>query len=147
MLGWLLKQSERDMKYAVLYDIGCNMEKGIIKVSYHNFFWMAQFSLFFFQRDLFSDESRAGLLMFGTSVFHAFVHQWSCQIQYNPRLNMDWGLSDGEGMERIWSRLASLISGLRYSTKAHRLAALNLRGQHHNEAGRTNLSTYIYLHL
>ncbi|KAH9809097.1 hypothetical protein DFH28DRAFT_1086914 [Melampsora americana] len=34
MLGWLLKQSEHDRKYAVLYDIGCNMEKGIIKVTF-----------------------------------------------------------------------------------------------------------------
>ncbi|EGG00354.1 uncharacterized protein MELLADRAFT_93348 [Melampsora larici-populina 98AG31] len=81
--------------------------------------------------------------MFGTSVFHSFVHQWTCQLQYNPRLNMDWGLSDGEGMERIWSRLSSLISGLRYSTSAHRLCALHLRGQHHNEAGRANLIQWL----
>ncbi|KAH9813486.1 hypothetical protein DFH28DRAFT_896366 [Melampsora americana] len=32
MLDWLLKQSEEDMRYGVLYDIGCNMEKGILKV-------------------------------------------------------------------------------------------------------------------
>lgn len=77
--------------------------------------------------------------MFGTSVFHSFVHQWVCQLQYNPRLNMDWGMSDGEGMERIWSRLSSLVSSMRYSTKTHRLADLQLRGQHHNETGRSNL--------
>lgn len=95
------------------------------------------------QRNLFPDKRDADLLMFGTSVFHAFVHQWSCQLQYNPRLNMNWGLSDGEGMERIWSRLSSLVSSLRYSTSAHRLSALNLKGKHHNESGRANLGELI----
>ncbi|KAH9807906.1 hypothetical protein DFH28DRAFT_912355 [Melampsora americana] len=56
---------------------------------------------------------------------------------------MDWGLSDGEGMERIWSRLATLVSALRYSTKTHRLVAINLRGQHHNMTGRSNLVKWI----
>lgn len=125
MMDWLMKQSRRNYKYGVLYDIGCNMERGILI------------------RDLFADERQAGLLKFGTSVFHSFVHQWTCQLQYNPRLNMDWGLLDGEGMERIWSRLSSLISGLRYSTSAHRLCALQLRSQHHNEAGRANLVQWL----
>ncbi|KAH9815919.1 hypothetical protein DFH28DRAFT_892465, partial [Melampsora americana] len=82
---------------------------------------------------------------FGSSVFHSYVHQWSCQLQYNPLLNMDWGLSDGEGMERIWSRLSSLVSGLRYSTSAHQLSALNLRGQHHNKIGRTKLVKWLLM--
>ena len=76
------------------------------------------------------------LLKFGTSVFHAYVHEWSCQLRYNPRLNPDWGMSDGEGLERIWAFLSPLISQLRYSTKAHRLAALNWRSLHHNQNGR-----------
>ncbi|KAH9825258.1 hypothetical protein DFH28DRAFT_1077632 [Melampsora americana] len=32
ILDWLLKQSKEDMRYSVLYNIGCNMEKGILKV-------------------------------------------------------------------------------------------------------------------
>ncbi|KAH9825259.1 hypothetical protein DFH28DRAFT_878791 [Melampsora americana] len=79
--------------------------------------------------------------MFRTSVFHAFVHVWVCQLQYNPRLNFDWGLSDGEGLERIWSSLAPLIGSLRYSTRDHWLCALHLRGQHLNKAGRAKLGT------
>jgi hypothetical protein len=52
-------------------------------------------------------------LMFGTSVFHSYVHQyWSCQLKYNPRLNDGWGMSDGEGLERIWAYLRPLISSL-----------------------------------
>lgn len=75
-------------------------------------------------------------MKFGTSVFHSYVHQWSCQLRYNPRLNVDWGLSDGEGLERIWSALSSLVGPLRYCTKLHRLVALYLRATHHNEARR-----------
>ncbi|KAH9815918.1 hypothetical protein DFH28DRAFT_1082161 [Melampsora americana] len=32
MLDWLLKQSQKDTRYGVLYDIGCNMENGILNV-------------------------------------------------------------------------------------------------------------------
>ncbi|EHS64876.1 uncharacterized protein PGTG_22539 [Puccinia graminis f. sp. tritici CRL 75-36-700-3] len=47
-------------------------------------------------------------------------------------------MSDGEGMERIWAYLSPLISSLRYSTKTHRLVALDLRSSHHNDTGKTN---------
>ncbi|KAH9815179.1 hypothetical protein DFH28DRAFT_1082488 [Melampsora americana] len=83
-----------------------------------------------------SGERRAERLKFGTSVFHSYVHQWACQLKYNPRLNDDWGLSDGEGLERVWASLASLVGALRYSTKAHRLCSLALRTRHINEGKR-----------
>ncbi|KAH9809039.1 hypothetical protein DFH28DRAFT_906984, partial [Melampsora americana] len=73
---------------------------------------------------------------FGTSVFHSYVHRWGCQLEYNPRLNEDWGLSDGEGLERIWSKLAPLVGALRRSTSFHRLCALELKTCHINEAAR-----------
>ncbi|PLW11649.1 hypothetical protein PCANC_21650 [Puccinia coronata f. sp. avenae] len=56
-----------ESKFGILYDIGCQLETHINK------------------RDLLP-EQRADL-MFGTSVFHAFVHEWHCQVKYNPRLN------------------------------------------------------------
>ncbi|EFP93136.2 uncharacterized protein PGTG_19152 [Puccinia graminis f. sp. tritici CRL 75-36-700-3] len=98
-------------KLAFLYDIGCNIEKGIIR------------------RNQFPFEMAHNLLKFGTSVFHAYVHEWTCQLRYNPRLNHGWGMSDGEGMERLWSHLSPLISQLRYSTKSHRLSAIDLQEQ------------------
>ncbi|KAH9820361.1 hypothetical protein DFH28DRAFT_844647, partial [Melampsora americana] len=51
-------------------------------------------------------------LIFGTSVFHAYVHSWSCQLDYNPRLNEGFGLSDGEGCERCWCKLSKLVAAL-----------------------------------
>ncbi|OAV93382.1 hypothetical protein PTTG_27325 [Puccinia triticina 1-1 BBBD Race 1] len=94
-------------RIGVLYDIGCQLETHIKKRS------------FFFDRQ--SD------LMFGTSVFHSDVHEWSCQVKYNPRLNKSWGLSDGEGLERLWSNLSPLISSLRVSSRFHRLMAVHNR--------------------
>ncbi|KAI7935276.1 hypothetical protein MJO28_016803 [Puccinia striiformis f. sp. tritici] len=106
-------------KLGFLYDIGCNIEKGIIR------------------RNQFPEHLEFNLLRFGTSVFHAYVHQWSCQLRYNPRLNKGWGMSDGEGMEQIWAFLSPLVRQLRYATKNHRLVALDIRASHHNDLGRT----------
>ncbi|KAF9517743.1 hypothetical protein BS47DRAFT_1359507 [Hydnum rufescens UP504] len=36
-------------------------------------------------------------IVFGVSVFHAYGHQWMCQLWYHPRKLEIWGLSDGEG--------------------------------------------------
>lgn len=52
---------------------------------------------------------------FATSALHAYGHQWSCQLVYNPRLQCGMGLSDGEGVERLWSRLRILIGITRSS--------------------------------
>ncbi|POW02610.1 hypothetical protein PSTT_11651 [Puccinia striiformis] len=89
------------------------------------------------KRNQFPEHLEFNLLRFGTSVFHAYVHQWSCQLRYNPRLNDGWGMSDGEGMERIWAFLSPLVRQLRYATKNHRLVALDIRASHHNDIGRT----------
>lgn len=41
---------------------------------------------------------------------HTYGHQWACQIFYGPRFRKGMGLTDGEGVERIWSRLRKLIA-------------------------------------
>lgn len=46
---------------------------------------------------------------------HAYGHQWSCQLVYNPRLREGFGLTDGEGVERLWSRMRKLIGVCRNS--------------------------------
>ncbi|KAH9811811.1 hypothetical protein DFH28DRAFT_931486 [Melampsora americana] len=123
LLNWLLKatearEGELHESLGLLYDIGCTLQKSIVKHKH------------------FPEERAKDRLKFGTSLFHSFVHEWACQLDYNPRLNDGWGLSDGEGMERIWSDFESLVRPLRYSTKQHRLTALNFRAMHRNERGR-----------
>ncbi|OAV87019.1 hypothetical protein PTTG_29615 [Puccinia triticina 1-1 BBBD Race 1] len=83
------------------------------------------------QRNLL-EECRADL-RFGTSVFHAYVHEWSCQVKYNPRLNEFWGLSDGEGLERLWSFQSPLISTNRVSTRLHQFNSLDARSQYYTK--------------
>lgn len=101
------------------------------------------------QHHYFEEERDQDQLWFGTSAMHSYVHEWSCQLIYNPRLNKGWGQSDGEGLERIWAFLAILVCVLRYATKLHRFVALHLRAGHHNEMARINAGKVIrvYEHL
>ncbi|KAG2045694.1 hypothetical protein BDR06DRAFT_843904, partial [Suillus hirtellus] len=47
--------------------------------------------------------------------FHAYDHQWPCQIIHHLRKCKDFGWSDGEGCEQLWSSLKQLIPSLHFS--------------------------------
>ena len=79
----------------VLYDIGCQLHRSIIKFN------------------LLPDYRQR--LHFAISVFHAYGHQCPCQIIYHPCKCVRFGLSDGEGCERFWSSIKHLILTLRVS--------------------------------
>ncbi|KAI6108098.1 hypothetical protein F5141DRAFT_1189103 [Pisolithus sp. B1] len=80
LLKCLFDNLPTTMTVGLLYDIGCQLEhNGIL--------------------------SR---LKFGISVFHAYGHQWPCQIVYHPQ-------KYGEGCERLWSSLKMLIPTLHVS--------------------------------
>ncbi|KNF02606.1 hypothetical protein PSTG_04205 [Puccinia striiformis f. sp. tritici PST-78] len=112
LLRKLFLDVEPDRKVGILYDIGCSLDK------------------FCQLRQLLIEERPR--IQFGTSVFHAYAHNWLCQLGYHPRFNVGWGLSDGEGLERMWSFLSPLIGPLRYSTRSHRLHSIAHRLKHHN---------------
>jgi Kyakuja-Dileera-Zisupton transposase len=84
------------MKVGLLYDIGCQLECSCHK-------WKLL------------DEGILSRLKFGVSVFHAYGHQWPCQIVYHPCKCVGFGLSDGEGCEWLWSSLKKLIPILQVS--------------------------------
>ncbi|POW22598.1 hypothetical protein PSHT_01079 [Puccinia striiformis] len=69
-----------DRPVGVLYDLGCSLDKYIDLRS----IW---------------PESR-DRVQFGTSVFHAYVHEWPCQVKYNPRYQQGWGLSDAAWLRK-----------------------------------------------
>ncbi|KAH9446331.1 hypothetical protein Pst134EA_030252 [Puccinia striiformis f. sp. tritici] len=123
LLRKLLGSVEVNRPVGVLYDIGCSLDK-YIKV-----------------RGLLPEFTNQ--MMFGTSIFHSYVHNWMCQLDYNPRLNTGWGLSDGEGLERMWSYLSPLVSPLRYATCNHRLAAIAHRLKYHNTRGIKQLPQWL----
>jgi hypothetical protein len=85
-----------DMMVGLLYDIGCQLERSCRK-------WNLL------------EDSILSCINFGISVFHAYGHQWPCQIVYHPRKRAGFGLSDGEGCEHLWSALKHLILVLRVS--------------------------------
>ena len=78
------------MRVGVLYDIGCQLHRSCIK-------WG------------FLDQDILDRIIFGISVFHAFGHQWACQLIYHPHKCKGFGLRDGEGCERFWSSIKLLI--------------------------------------
>ncbi|KAE9405467.1 hypothetical protein BT96DRAFT_988503 [Gymnopus androsaceus JB14] len=49
-------------------------------------------------------------LSFAMSIVHAFGYQWPCQLIYHPCKCIGYGLSDGEGVERLWHALSHLIA-------------------------------------
>ncbi|KIJ63905.1 hypothetical protein HYDPIDRAFT_58318, partial [Hydnomerulius pinastri MD-312] len=66
-----------DITVGLLYDIGCQLERSCRK-------WG------FFEPPVLS------CFEFAISVFHAYGHQWPCQVIYHPRKREGFGLSDGE---------------------------------------------------
>jgi hypothetical protein len=88
-----------EMTVGILYDIGCQLHRSCLK-------WG-------FLRDYMHR------IIFAISVFHAFGHQWPCQIVYHPRKHRGFGLTDGEGCERFWSAIRILIPTLRISGVRH----------------------------
>jgi hypothetical protein len=65
-------------------------------------------------------------------------------LDYNPCLNTGWGLSDGEGLERMWSYLSSLVSPLQYATRNHRLKSIAHRLKYHNKRSIKQLCQSIF---
>lgn len=86
------------------------------------------------QHNLFAKEREDEQLLFGTGAFHSYVHEWGCQLQYNPRINLGWGMSDGEGLERDWGVISPDIAPFRYSSKIHRINGLFLKLIYLNES-------------
>jgi len=66
-----------------------------------------------------------------TSAMHAYGHQWSCQLVYNPQMQVGSGLSDGEGVERLWSRFRGMIGITRSSGVCILLKALEPANIHY----------------
>ena len=95
LLQRLFEHLPGHMTVGVLYDIGCQLHRSCEK-------WG-------FLKDVLPR------IIFGISVFHAYGHQWLCQVVYHPRKCRGFGLTDGEGCERFWSSLKKLIPGLRVS--------------------------------
>lgn len=97
-----------------LYDVGCVLDRSLQLVSTFPISLCTLFTHDWLQYDILPSNIVERLLL-ATSAMHAYAHQWSCQIVYNPRLRKGLGLSDGEGVERLWSKMRKLIGITRSS--------------------------------
>jgi hypothetical protein len=114
LLARLFAHLPFDWTVGVLYDIGCQLHRSITKViSLHPFNETIILTCTPRQHSLLEKFNKR--LIFAVSVFHAYGHQWPCQLIYHPRKCKSFGLSDGEGCERFWSALRRLIPSLRVS--------------------------------
>ncbi|KAJ3529279.1 hypothetical protein NMY22_g9058 [Coprinellus aureogranulatus] len=107
----------------ILYDIGCQLHRSCVK-------W-----------DFIPDY--IDRIIWGISVFHAYGHQWPCQLVYHPRKCSGFGLSDGEGCERFWSSIQGLIPSLRMSGYHQRLLSLDFQIWFLNEKGLLLLASWL----
>ncbi|KAI5982636.1 hypothetical protein EDD15DRAFT_2391151 [Pisolithus albus] len=124
LLKHLFDNLPATMTVGLLYDIGCQLERSCCK-------WKLL------------EDGILSRLKFGISVFHAYGHQWPCQIVYHPRKCAGFGLSDGEGCERLWSSLKRLIPTLRVSGYHQRLFVLDNQIRHNHEKSYAALGQWL----
>ncbi|KAF4568584.1 hypothetical protein EYR40_010011 [Pleurotus pulmonarius] len=106
LIQYLFQKIPKNATVLVLYDVGCVLNRLL--------------QLY----DILPPEITQRL-SFTTSAMHAYAHQWSCQLVYNPRLQVGVGLTDGEGVERLWSRMRRLIGITQTSGRSRRIWILD----------------------
>ncbi|KAG6905606.1 hypothetical protein DXG01_001719 [Tephrocybe rancida] len=107
----------------LLYDIGCQTERSCVKWGFLDHYITR--------------------LTFGISIFHAFGHQWVCQIIYHPRKRTGFGLSDGEGCERFWHSISKRIAYLHVCSYHQHIYTLDRQVDHAQRETLENLGAWL----
>ena len=76
-------------------------------------------------------------------VFHAYGHQWPCQLIYHPRKCKGFGLTDGEGCERFWSLIKALIPSCRVSSHFNRIYTIDTKVKHLDDKSLQGLGGWL----
>ncbi|KAJ7194705.1 hypothetical protein GGX14DRAFT_678291 [Mycena pura] len=124
LLETLYQHLQLDVTVGALYDVACALERACRKWGF-----LARYM---------------DRLAFAVSVFHAFGHEWACQIVYHPRKRTGFGLSDGEGCERFWHSISHLIAALRISGYHNRLYTLDTQIEHAHDASLLRLGEWVH---
>ncbi|KAJ7589213.1 hypothetical protein C8J56DRAFT_1004235 [Mycena floridula] len=93
LIYMLFRHLPRRVIVGLLYDVACTLHQ-----SFEKWGFLPEFK---------------DRIIFAIAVFHAYGHQWPCQIIYHPRKCLGFGLSDGEACEHLWKLLKLLIPILR----------------------------------
>ncbi|KAJ6581867.1 hypothetical protein B0H19DRAFT_1331557 [Mycena capillaripes] len=80
---------------------------------------------------------------FVINAMHAYGHQWVCQLVYSPRLRRGLGLTEGEGVERVWSRIRKLIPITRHQWNSRRIWMIDQYVMFVNQDGRDSLGDWV----
>ncbi|KAJ7684879.1 hypothetical protein DFH06DRAFT_968141 [Mycena polygramma] len=112
-----------NIRVGLLYDIACTLERSC---------WKWGFLSRYMDR-----------IAFAVSVFHAFGHEWACQLLYHPRKRIGFGFSNGEGCERFWKSISHLIAHLRICGYHNRLYTLDAQIEHAEESSLLRLGEWI----
>ncbi|KAJ6553776.1 hypothetical protein DFH09DRAFT_924709, partial [Mycena vulgaris] len=96
LLETLFQHLPPDINVGLLYDVACQLERSARKWNF---------------LDRYMDR-----LAFAVAVFHAFGHEWSCQVIYHPRKREGFGFTNGEGCERFCHSISHLIAHLQISS-------------------------------
>ncbi|KAJ7327954.1 hypothetical protein DFH08DRAFT_710067 [Mycena albidolilacea] len=125
LIETLFQHLPRDIRVGILYDVACTLERSCLK-------WGLL-------------SRYIGRVAFAVSVFHAFGHEWACQLLYHPRKRVGFGFTNGEGCERFWKSIQHLIAHLRICGYHNRLYTLDAQIEHADEASRFRLGEWIGL--
>ena len=83
-------------------------------------------------------------LQFGLPVWHASAHEENCQIANSLRLQPGMAHTDGEGVERGWSRINGMLSSTKEMGQGTRHDTLNDHFGYHN--WQRNISSCLSIH-
>ncbi|KAJ7820153.1 hypothetical protein B0H14DRAFT_2834347 [Mycena olivaceomarginata] len=122
LLETLMQHLPLDIVVGILYDIACQAERSVRKWGFLGRY--------------------IDRLRFAVSVFHAFGHDWPCQVVYHPLKCEGFGFSNGEGCERFWHSISHLIAHLRISGYHHRLYTLDSQVKQGDEANLFKLAEW-----
>ncbi|KAJ7690794.1 hypothetical protein B0H16DRAFT_1669851 [Mycena metata] len=119
LMETLFQHLPHNIRVGLLYDVACTFERSCRKWGFLSRF--------------------LDRLAFAVSVFHAFGHEWACQLLYHPRKRVGFGFTNGEGCERFWHSISHLIAHLRICGYHNRLYTLDAQIEHADEASLLRL--------
>ncbi|OBZ81131.1 hypothetical protein A0J61_10821 [Choanephora cucurbitarum] len=116
-VGHMLRANPQKKKYAIMYDIGCLVRKGLeSSFSLHNSNNINNLQRRF---PVFKEDT-----WYGVTAYHAYAHTMTCHVNYNPKYIPNFGCTDGEGCERFWSYLDGFVSMTRSTSSENRLLVI-----------------------
>ncbi|KAJ7690799.1 hypothetical protein B0H16DRAFT_1752431 [Mycena metata] len=123
LMETLFQHLPHNIRVGLLYDVGCTFERSCRKWGFLSRF--------------------LDRLAFAVSVFHAFGHEWACQLLYHPCRRVGFGFTNGEGCKRFWHSISYLIAHLRICGYHNRLYTLDAQIEHADEASLLRLGGWV----